>query len=55
MTLRDEPKMLEYRFPIRPGRFLAFLQLPEDLTKAEVARLEQFLDSLVAEPEETRA
>ena len=45
----SHPDMVKYPFPIRPG-VIAQLQLPEDLQKAEAARLCSFLNSLAIDP-----
>ena len=47
----DEPsRMIEYPFPLRPG-LQARLELPEDITEQEVARLIRFVQSLAVTQE----
>lgn len=47
-----EPTRYSYPYPLRPD-FIAWLQLPHDLSESEAARLAAFLKTLVAPNNET--
>jgi hypothetical protein len=43
--------LIHYPFPLRPGVFV-YLYLPRDLTKDDVRRLTDLLQSIVPDPKE---
>lgn len=47
--MTDEPRLICYDLPLRPGRKLARLILPEDLTVAEAERLAGIIRSIAFE------